>query len=70
MAKTQEALGTETVKFFPFPGGYVVIMMEGRYRRNTQSGPSALECGRLELWVIGLLADAIFSWSWNTEADR
>ena len=31
------------------------MMMEGGFRRNRQSGSSALECGRLKLWVIGLL---------------
>jgi hypothetical protein len=48
----------------------VVIVMEGRYGRNRQSGSSALECGHLELWVIELLANATFSWACNTVADR
>jgi hypothetical protein len=37
----------------------VVIMMEGRFRWNRQSGSSALECGRLKSWVIGLLRNGI-----------
>jgi hypothetical protein len=37
----------------------VVIMMEGGFRENRQSGSSALECGRLKLWVIGLLGNGI-----------
>ena len=40
----------------------VVIMMEGEFRRNPAvagSGSSALECGRLKLWVIGLLGNGI-----------
>jgi len=37
----------------------VVIMMEGGFRRDRQSGSSALECGRLKLWVIGLLRNGI-----------
>ncbi len=40
-------------------GDCVVIMMEGEFRRNRQSGSSALECGRLKLWVIGLLGNGI-----------
>jgi hypothetical protein len=34
-------------------------MMEVGFRRNRQSGSSALECGRLKLWVIGLLENGI-----------
>jgi len=41
------------------PGDRVVIMMESGFRRNRQSGSSALECGRLKLWVIGLLGNGI-----------
>jgi hypothetical protein len=41
-------------------GDCVVIMMEGRYGRNRLSDSSALACGHLELWVIELLANAIF----------
>jgi hypothetical protein len=37
----------------------VVIMMESGFRRNRQSGSSALECGRLKLGVIGLLGNGI-----------
>ncbi len=33
--------------------------MEGGLRRNRQLGSSALECGRLKVWVIGLLRDGI-----------
>jgi hypothetical protein len=40
-------------------GDCVVIMREGRFRRNRRSGSSALECGRLKLWVIGLLRNGI-----------
>jgi hypothetical protein len=44
----------------PFsPGDCVVIMMEGRFRRDRQSDSSALECGHLKLWVIGLLRNGI-----------
>jgi hypothetical protein len=43
---------------------------EGRYGRNRQSSSSALECGHLELWVIELLANAIFSWDCGPAADR
>ena len=42
--------------------GCVVMMMEGRFRRNPAlagSGSSALECGRLDSWVIGLLRNRI-----------
>jgi hypothetical protein len=39
--------------------GCVVMMEEGRFRRNRQSGSSALECGRLKLWLIGLLRNGI-----------
>ena len=42
----------------------------GRYGRNRQSSSSALECGHLELWVIELLANAIFSWACSPVADR
>jgi len=37
-------------------------MMEGGFRRNPAvagSGSSALECGRLRLWAIGLLGKGI-----------
>jgi hypothetical protein len=34
-------------------------MMEGGFRRNRQSGSSALERGRLKVWVIGLLRNGI-----------
>jgi hypothetical protein len=44
-------------------------MMEGRYGRNRQSGSSALECGHLELWVIELPPNAIFSWAYRPVAD-
>jgi hypothetical protein len=43
----------------PTLGDCVVIMMEGRFRRDRQSGSSALECGHLKLWVIGLLRNGI-----------
>jgi hypothetical protein len=33
--------------------------MEGGFRRNRQSGSSALECGRLKVWLIGLLRKGI-----------
>jgi hypothetical protein len=42
--------------------GCVVMMMEGRFRRNPAlagSGSSALECGRLKVWVINLLKNWI-----------
>jgi hypothetical protein len=48
----------------------VAIMTEGRYVRNRQSRSSALECGHLELWVIELLAKAIFSCACSPVADR
>ena len=35
------------------------MMEEGKFRRNRQSGSSALECGRLKLWLIGLLRNGI-----------
>ena len=38
----------------------VVIMMESGFQRNPAlagSGSSALECGRLKLWVIGLVGN-------------
>ena len=35
------------------------MMKEVRFRRDSQSGSSALECGRLKLWVIGLLRNLI-----------
>jgi hypothetical protein len=38
------------------------MMDEGRFRRNPAvagSGSSALECGRLKLWLIGLLRNGI-----------
>jgi hypothetical protein len=38
------------------------MIKEGRFRRNPAlagSGSSALECGRLKLWVIGLLRNEI-----------
>jgi hypothetical protein len=41
------------------PRDCVVIMIEGGCRRDRQSGSSALECGRLKLWVIGLLGNGI-----------
>jgi hypothetical protein len=34
-------------------------MIEGGFRRNGQSGSSALECGRLKLSAIGLLGNGI-----------
>ena len=33
--------------------------MEGGFRRNRQSGSSALECGRLKVWGIGLLKNGM-----------
>jgi hypothetical protein len=45
-------------------GDCVVIMMEGRFRRDPAvagSGSSALECGHLKLWGIGLLRNGILS---------
>ena len=44
--------------------------MEGRHGRNRQSDSSALECGHLELWVIELLADVIFSCGYSLVVDR
>jgi hypothetical protein len=41
------------------PRDCVVIVMEGGFRRNRQSGSSALECGRLKVWVIGVLRNGI-----------
>jgi len=35
------------------------MMKEVKFRRDRQSGSSALECGRLKLWVIGLLRNLI-----------
>jgi hypothetical protein len=38
------------------------MIKEGRFWRNPAvagSGSSALECGRLKLWVIGLLRNGI-----------
>jgi hypothetical protein len=35
------------------------MVREGRFRRNRQSASSALECGRLRLWVIGLFRNGI-----------
>ena len=40
-------------------GGCVTIMMEDGFRRNRQSGYSALERGLLKVWAIGLLRDGI-----------
>ena len=37
------------------PRDCVIIMMEGGFRRNRQSGSSVLECGCLKLWGIDLL---------------
>jgi len=52
---------TSKITFQPPPllRDCVVIMMEGGFRRDRQSGSSALECGRLNLWVIGLLRNGI-----------
>jgi hypothetical protein len=41
------------------PRDCVIIMMEGGFRRDRRSDSSALECGRLNLWVIGLLRNGI-----------
>jgi hypothetical protein len=40
-------------------GGCVVMMEEGKFRRNRQSGSTALEFGCLKLWLIGLLRSGI-----------
>ena len=51
----------------------LVIIMEGKYWRNPALaglGSSALECGHLELWVIELPANAIFSLACSPAADR
>jgi len=45
---------------YPLPPGVcVVIRMKGGFRRDRWSNSSALECGRLELWVIGFLRNGI-----------
>jgi hypothetical protein len=36
-------------------------MIKERFGRDRQPGSSALECGHLELWVIELVPNAIFS---------
>ena len=41
------------------PRDFTAIMMEGGFRQNRQSGSSALECGRLKSWAIGLLGNGI-----------
>ena len=46
----------------PALGDCVVMMREARFRRNPAVAGSdslALECGRLKLWVIGLLRNGI-----------
>ena len=37
----------------------VIMMGESGFRQDRQSGSSVLECGRLKLWVIGLLRNLI-----------
>jgi hypothetical protein len=47
-------------KYITLPlGDCVTIVMKGGFRWNRQSGSSALECGRLRVWVIGLLRNGI-----------
>jgi hypothetical protein len=46
------------------------IITEGRFGRDRQSDFSALECGHLELWVIDLFSNEIFSRACGPAADR
>ena len=41
------------------------MMKEVRFRQDRQSGSSVLECGRLKLWVIGLLRNLILFVGWE-----
>jgi hypothetical protein len=45
-------------------------MMKERFGQDRQSGSSALEGGHLELWVIELVSNAIFSRACSPGVDR